>query len=120
MALKEWNELPVSVRRSRHKLYDYIKSELEGESEDSSSDSTTVQTRNIHIDVNDGEEAVSGATVVIGEMSRTTGDAGGCNFADLTDGEHTVTVTKEGFSEKTEVINVSADATNFVISLTAE
>lgn len=41
MALKEWHELPVSVRRSRQNLYNYIKSEIEGESSDSSQDSTS-------------------------------------------------------------------------------
>lgn len=77
-------------------------------------------TRNISVNVTDGETGVSGASVVIGDVSKTTGSAGGCTFNDITDGEHTVTVTKEGYVTKTETITVSEDNTTFTITVTSE
>ncbi len=79
-------------------------------------------TRNISVNVTDGTGAVSGASVVFDddtENAKTTGSAGGCT-GKLTDGEHTITVTKEGFVDKTETITVSEDDTSFTITLTAE
>ena len=75
-------------------------------------------TRDIHIDITDGTDGIEGATVVIGETSKTTGSAGGCNFTGLTDGEKSVTVTAEGYTEKTETITVSENDTSFTITLT--
>lgn len=77
-------------------------------------------TRDIHIDVTDGTNPVTGASVVIGETSRTTGDAGGCNFSGLTDGEYEVTITKEGFTTKQESITVNSENTSFTITLVSE
>ncbi len=90
------------------------------ESDDNNGQEET-QTRSVSFTINDGTDAVSGATVVIDndtDNSKTTGGAGGCT-ANLTDGEHEVTVTKEGFTTKTETITVSADNTSFTISLTS-
>lgn len=78
------------------------------------------EVRNVHIDVNNGTDGVEGATVVIGETSKTTGSAGGCNFTGIADGKYNVTVTAEGYAEKTQEITVSEEDTSFVISLTAE
>lgn len=77
-------------------------------------------TRSISVNVTDGENAVSGASVVIGDVSKTTGSAGGCTFNDITDGEHTVTVTADGYVTKTETITVSEDDTTFTITVTSE
>lgn len=76
--------------------------------------------RSVHLTITDGTDPVTGASVLIDEdITRTTGDAGGCN-ATLTDGEHTVKVTKEGFVDYTDTITVSSDATTFTITLTEE
>lgn len=76
--------------------------------------------RSVHLTITDGTDPVSGASVLIDEdITRTTGDAGGCN-ATLTDGEHTVKVTKEGFVDYTDTITVGSDATTFTITLTEE
>ena len=83
---------------------------------------TQTTTRTVSFTINDGTDAVSGATVVIDndtDNSKTTGGVGGCT-ATLTDGEHTVKVTKDGFTDKTETITVSESNTSFTISLTAE
>ena len=77
-------------------------------------------TRNISVNVTDGETGVSDASVVIDDITRTTGSAGGCTFNDITDGEHTVTVTKTGYVTKTETITVSEDNTTFTITVTSE
>lgn len=77
-------------------------------------------TRNISVNVTDGTNAVSDASVVIDDITRTTGSAGGCTFNDITDGEHTVTVTKTGYVTKTETITVSEDNTTFTITVTSE
>lgn len=61
---------------------------------------------------------MSGATVVIGDTTRTTGDAGGCNFTDVTEGEHIVNVTKEGYDDLLTTITVDEDHLSFTISLT--
>lgn len=79
----------------------------------------TPSTRNISITVNDGTDPIQGASVVIGETSKTTGSAGGCTF-DVADGKVSVEISKEGFVSKTEEITVSEDNTSFTISLTSE
>lgn len=63
---------------------------------------------------------MSGASVVIDDITKTTGSQGGCTFNDITDGEHTVTVTKTGYVTKTETITVSEDNTTFTITVTSE
>jgi hypothetical protein len=76
--------------------------------------------RNISFSINDGNNSISGANVVIGEVSGTTGSAGGCTLQNISDGEHSVTITAEGYVTKTETIVVSESDTIFTISLDAE
>lgn len=77
------------------------------------------ETRNISFKIDDGTDPVENATVTIGAKSGTTGSAGGCTLTDIPDGDNTVTVTAEGFVDYTDTITVSADDTEFTISLTA-
>ena len=77
-------------------------------------------TRSVSFTINDGENAISGASVVIDsdtDNAKTTGTAGGCT-ATLTDDEHTVVVSKEGYTTKTETITVDSTHTSFTITLT--
>ena len=79
-------------------------------------------TRAVSFTVDDGEAAVGGASVVIDsdtDNAKTTGTAGGCT-ATLTDGTHTVSVSKEGYVTATETITVDSTHTSFTISLTEE
>ena len=77
-------------------------------------------TRNVNFTITDGTDGVANATVVIDEtIEKTTGVAGGCT-AILTDGEHSVTVTADGYVTKTETITVSEEDTTFTITVTAE
>lgn len=81
-----------------------------------------ITTRSVSFTVNDGTDAISSASVVIdgdSEHPKTTGGAGGCT-ASLSDGEHTIIVSKEGFITKTQTITVSENNTKFTISLTSE
>ena len=69
--------------------------------------------------MNDGNSPVENATVAIGDVTGTTGSAGGCSLQNISDGEHTVTVTKEGYKDYTNTITVSEESTSFTVSLTA-
>lgn len=77
-------------------------------------------TRNISFTVNDGTNPIEGASVVIDDVTKTTGSAGGCTFNDIADGSVSVEVSKTGYVTKTETITVSADNTAFTITLVAE
>lgn len=76
-------------------------------------------TRNISFTINDGTDAIEGASVTIGETTKTTGSAGGCTFNDIEEGNVSVTVSAEGYTTKTESITVDETHTSFTISLTA-
>lgn len=117
--IPKFEELPYKVRKSPRHRWNYLCELLGDGSEDEESSEPETPLRNIHIDITDGTDGIEGATVVIGETSKTTGSAGGCNFTGLTDGEKSVTVTAEGYSEKTETITVSENDTTFTIALTA-
>ena len=57
--------------------------------------------------------------MIDGETTKTSGGAGGFTI-DLTDGEHTIVVSKEGYVTKTETITVSESDDDFQIVLTVE
>lgn len=82
--------------------------------------SSSAFTQNINFVVDDGSDAIQGAVVTIGEITGTTGSAGGCTLQNVSEGEHSVTVTADGFTSKTETITVSESDTTFTISLEAE
>lgn len=71
--------------------------------------------------MNDGTDPIQGASVVIdsdSDNAKTTGSAGGCS-ATLTDGEHSISVSKDGYTTKTETITVDSTHSSFTISLTS-
>jgi len=76
-------------------------------------------TQSISFTINDGTAPINGASVVIGEVSKTTGSAGGCTFDNIEEGTVSVEVSKEGFTTKTEEITVDSEHTSFTISLEA-
>lgn len=77
-----------------------------------------VDNRDISVNITDGTNPVKGATVSIGTITGTTGNAGGCTLKNVTDGEQTINVTAFGFEDKTSTITVSEDNTSFNIALT--
>ena len=82
-----------------------------------SSDVNSTRTLNFTI-VDSNGDAIKSANVVIDDVSKTTGSAGGCSFKDMLDGEYSVTVSADGFETLTETILVDADNTVFLLSLT--
>lgn len=94
--------------------------EQQGSSQEQQQEQTPTS-RSVSFTINDGTDAINEASVVIdndSDNSKTTGSAGGCT-ATLTDGEHTVVVSKEGYTTKTETISVDETHTSFTISLVA-
>lgn len=73
-------------------------------------------THELSFTVNDGTDPIQGATVTIEGKTGTTGSAGGCTIDGILEGSHTVTVTADGHSTKTETITVDAEHTSFTIS----
>lgn len=76
--------------------------------------------RTVSITVKDSSDdsAIQGATVTIGETSKTTGSAGGCSFT-LKDGEYEAEISAEGYTTATETIDVAYDSVTVAIELTA-
>ena len=87
---------------------------------DATIDIELTPTRTVSFTVDDGTDAIQGAYITIDgdtEGKRgPTGSGGGCT-ATLTDGEHTLLVTAEGYTDKTETITVDSSHTSFTISL---
>lgn len=121
--IKKFKELPYSVRKSPEKRHDYLadflNEVLELEDDEEEEVIPEVTTRDLSIAVDDGENAVSGVSVAIGDITGTTGPAGGCTLKGVSDGEHTITATKEGYTEYSDTITVDSTHTSFPISLTA-
>ncbi|MBE6508253.1 MAG: carboxypeptidase regulatory-like domain-containing protein [Methanobrevibacter sp.] len=115
--IPKFEDLPVRVRRSPRHRWNYLR-ELLSEVENPEAEPEVV-TRNLTFTVNDGTNAVEGATVAIGNITGTTGSAGGCSLNGVAEGEKTVTVTAEGFENYSDTITVASDSTSFTISLTA-
>ena len=80
-----------------------------------------VATRTASFTINDGTDGIQGAEVVIDgdiEGKKSTGSSGGCT-ATLSDGEHELVVSAEGYETATETITVDSTHTSFTISLVA-
>lgn len=71
----------------------------------------------ITVNVSDGTNAISGATVTIGTDSETTDEDGEATFDSVYEGSQTVTVTATGYADKTATINVDETNTSFTITL---
>ena len=71
----------------------------------------------ITVNVSDGDNPISGATVTIGEDSETTDASGDAEFDSVYVGANTVTVTATGYADKTSTIVVDESHTTFTIEL---
>lgn len=71
----------------------------------------------ITVNVSDGTDPISGATVTIGDTSETTDAEGKAEFESVYEGSQTVTVTKTGYADNTSTINVDESHTSFDIEL---
>lgn len=67
--------------------------------------------------MSDGTNAISGATVTIGEDSDTTDASGEAEFEDLDYGTYTVSVTKTGYADNSRSITVDKNNGTFNVTL---
>lgn len=73
--------------------------------------------KDITVIVSDGTNAISGATVTIGDDEETTDEDGEATFESVYEGTQTVTVTKTGYADKTASITVDESHTSFTVEL---
>lgn len=76
-------------------------------------------TRDISITVDDGTDPIAGASVVIGQTTKTTNDSGVASFTGVTEGTVSATISKDGYTSKTESLSVDSTHTSFTVSLVA-
>lgn len=123
MTLKPWQQLPAMVRRSRGKLYEYIRTEM------GTGENTDLNARLEHIEgllsvdvsftVKDDEETpIQGATVTLNSKSGTTGKSGGCTIRTVLPNTYILTVSKNGFKDHSEEITVDNTHKSFNVILT--
>lgn len=80
----------------------------------------TPSTHDVSFIITDGENPIQGATVTIGEITGTTGSAGGCTLRNVTGGEHTVSVVADGYESYSDDITVDETHISLTLELTAE
>lgn len=105
-----WKGLTHQQRRSRRLRWTLLYNELQG---------TTQRTISFTIkDKADTPAAISGAKVTLDyKKTGTTGGAGGCTISSVGDGNHAVTVTKEGYEDYSATITTDNTHTSFNIQL---
>ena len=79
---------------------------------------TAIDTLTIKVD--DGTNAIEGASVVIGETTKTTDSSGECTFTDMPYDDYSAEVSASGYTTKTESIAFRSNHKSFTISLTTE
>ena len=79
----------------------------------------SIVTDTLTITVNDGENAISGATVTIGSDSETTDENGEAVFDDMPYDDYSVTVEADGYTDATETVQFRSNHKSFTVSLTA-
>ena len=98
-----------------------IPADQETNPDDNGAQEATPTKRKISITVTNGEDSIGNATVTIGSVTGTTGPRGAaCELEDIPDGKQNVTVSAEGYVQKTEEITVSESNTTFTITLIAQ
>ena len=103
--LNTWDELDVPLRRSTHLLYNYVKN------------CSSTQTLTVTV-TDESSVAISGASVVIGETSKSTGDDGKATFQ-LVYGDYEATISADGYTTATEELQFRSNHKNFEIELEA-
>ena len=73
----------------------------------------------ITITVNDGTDAIEGASVIIGETTKTTNSSGVCTFTDMPYDDYSATVSADGYTSKDETLQFRSNHKSFTISLSA-
>ncbi len=72
----------------------------------------------IHVSVTDeSNNPVGQVDVAIGDITSTTGNAGGCTLRNVPVGTVTITATKEGYETYTHEINITSETETLEIIL---
>lgn len=79
----------------------------------------SIITDTLTITVDDGTNAISGATVTIGSDSETTDENGQAVFDDMPYDDYSVGVVAEGYTDATETVQFRSNHKSFTVSLTA-
>lgn len=96
-----------------------IPADQETNPDDNEEQEVTPTTRTISVTVSNGSSNIGNATVTIGSVSEQTGPRGGAaELANIPDGEQTIVVTAEGYTEATQTVTVDKDHTTFEIIMT--
>lgn len=78
-----------------------------------------IVTDTLSITVNDGENAISGATVTISGNSETTGEDGVATFEEMPYDDYSVGVVADGYTDATETVQFRSNHKSFTITMTA-
>ena len=107
----KWKNLTAMQKRSRHLRWNLLYTELQG---------TTQRTVTITVtDDDDTPSAIKDATVKLSRKTATTNSSGVASFSSVGDGNHTVTVTAEGYEDYSGTKTTDSTHTTFTIQLTA-
>lgn len=71
----------------------------------------------ITITVDDGTNAIEGASVKIGSTTKTTNSSGECTFTGMTYQDYSAEVSAEGYTTKTETLQFRSNHKSFTVSL---
>lgn len=72
----------------------------------------------IHVSVTDeSNNPVGQVNVAIGDITSTTGNAGGCTLRNVPVGTVTITATKEGYENYTREVNITSETETLEIIL---
>ncbi len=72
----------------------------------------------IHVSVTDeSNNPVGQVNVAIGDITSTTGNAGGCTLRNVPVGTVTITATKEGYENYTQEVNITSETETLEIIL---
>ena len=73
----------------------------------------------VEVTVTDGTDPISGATVTIGSSSQTTDSNGKATITEVAHGSKTIQVSKEGYTTKSETVDVTYTNYEFTITLSS-
>ena len=79
----------------------------------------SIVTDTLTINVDDGTNAISGATVTIGGDSETTDENGQAVFDDMPYDDYSVSISADGYTTATETVQFRSNHKSFTVSLTA-
>ena len=71
------------------------------------------------VTVDDGTDAIEGASVKIGTTTKTTGEDGKCTFPDMTFQDYSAEVSATGYTTTTETLSFRSNHKAFTVSLEA-